>query len=591
MALLKSVRIKNFRSIIDEKIELEDFNCFVGKNDCGKSNVLKALNLFFNGKTDFNTDYNFDTDYSKYAKPGTHQAKEISISVEINVPETFKENGIKEWTKVWRKEGLYADNLNELFEGKTKAITFLSRITYLYIPAVKSNEYFKNLLSDLYSSMTGTVDSSLRALNSKYSKQLQALTVELSSDIKGVLDMDSELEMPPNLEVLFRDLSFSTNDKFVRKIDLNYRGDGVKARHIPSILRFMQKNVEKYRPKRAIVTSYVWGYEEPENGIEFLSCYEMANELFSYSNDAQLLITTHSPAFYSITKNEASKCYFVYKSENGNSKYDTEIEESEIDEKIGLMPLVTPYINQEREKMLIERSTLENRIKEMENKIKSISGNIILITEGKTDTKLIKKSFEELDVDKKFISRISYYEFINNTTLGDDLNKLLDKLKNIDNASIIVGIFDRDKPICSCGENDFIYLGKNVYKTNIPAVENDERNKDDKICIEHYFSNSEIGKELPEHGHLYMGKDFNEYGVSNDGKYCFQGWSRNNSIKPISIIDGANKHLQQISDGAKIATKDQFAEYVINHPNEFNFDNFINIYELILKIVENHDKM
>ena len=52
MHYVKSIHIKNFRSILDERIDLSDYNCFVGKNDSGKSNVLKALNLFFNGKSD-----------------------------------------------------------------------------------------------------------------------------------------------------------------------------------------------------------------------------------------------------------------------------------------------------------------------------------------------------------------------------------------------------------------------------------------------------------------------------------------------------------------------------------------------------------
>ena len=42
--LIQKIRIKNFRSIVDETIELGEYNCFVGRNDCGKSNVLKALN-------------------------------------------------------------------------------------------------------------------------------------------------------------------------------------------------------------------------------------------------------------------------------------------------------------------------------------------------------------------------------------------------------------------------------------------------------------------------------------------------------------------------------------------------------------------
>lgn len=85
MVTIKRVHIKNFRSIVDETIELKDFNCFVGKNDSGKSNVLKALNLFFNEKTDFDTPFDFESDYSKFAKRGQKQAREISIALESTV--------------------------------------------------------------------------------------------------------------------------------------------------------------------------------------------------------------------------------------------------------------------------------------------------------------------------------------------------------------------------------------------------------------------------------------------------------------------------------------------------------------------------
>ena len=46
MVTIQRIRVKNFRSLVDETIELSDYNFFVGKNDSGKSNVLKALNLF-----------------------------------------------------------------------------------------------------------------------------------------------------------------------------------------------------------------------------------------------------------------------------------------------------------------------------------------------------------------------------------------------------------------------------------------------------------------------------------------------------------------------------------------------------------------
>ncbi|WP_447974571.1 ATP-dependent nuclease [Nitrospira sp. Kam-Ns4a] len=44
---IKSVRIRNFRSIKDQTVELDDYTCFVGANGSGKSNVLHALNVFF----------------------------------------------------------------------------------------------------------------------------------------------------------------------------------------------------------------------------------------------------------------------------------------------------------------------------------------------------------------------------------------------------------------------------------------------------------------------------------------------------------------------------------------------------------------
>ena len=81
-----------------------------------------------------------------------------------------------------------------------------------------------------------------------------------------------------------------------------------------------------------------------------------------------------------------------------------------------------------------------------------------------------------------------------------------------------------------------------------------------------------------------MGRDFNKYGYSSDGAWCFQNYEKNQSLTPISIIDGANTHMQRLCDEAQIITKDDFADYVINHPVEFNFENFRKIFEVIRAI-------
>ena len=158
--------------------------------------------------------------------------------------------------------------------------------------------------------------------------------------------------------------------------------------------------------------------------------------------------------------------------------------------------------------------------------------------------------------------------------------KLLDKLSHINNNSIIIGLFDRDKTIFGEKGKTYASLGNNVFKTNIPALDNLERSLDDKICIEHYYSNREIKTET-DGGHLYMGEDFNKFGVSTDQNWCFQNKEKNKGIRDITIVDSGCNHLQRISESAKIISKNDFADYVISHPMEFDFTNYRLIYLLI----------
>ena len=51
---LKKLRLKNFRSYRDVEFDFDNLNVIIGKNDVGKSTVLDALNIFFNGSPDIN---------------------------------------------------------------------------------------------------------------------------------------------------------------------------------------------------------------------------------------------------------------------------------------------------------------------------------------------------------------------------------------------------------------------------------------------------------------------------------------------------------------------------------------------------------
>lgn len=66
MKLIKSIEIRYFRSLYSTTLRnVGDLNIVFGKNDMGKSNLLRALDLFFNCE---NIDTQFELDFSDHRK-------------------------------------------------------------------------------------------------------------------------------------------------------------------------------------------------------------------------------------------------------------------------------------------------------------------------------------------------------------------------------------------------------------------------------------------------------------------------------------------------------------------------------------------
>ena len=89
--------------------------------------------------------------------------------------------------------------------------------------------------------MTNSANATLAKVNRQYSTTLKSLTHQLSANIKNNIGIDSVVSMPNDLGALFRDMQISTDDEYVTNINLDNRGDGIKARHIPSMLLFISE--------------------------------------------------------------------------------------------------------------------------------------------------------------------------------------------------------------------------------------------------------------------------------------------------------------------------------------------------------------
>lgn len=298
---ISNIRIKNFRSLADAQIDAKNLTIFVGSNDEGKSNILRALDLFFN-ESHGGYDFLWEKDYSGYAKKIKQKAPQIEISITFDIPSTFNVDQPVVWKKFWRQYGFFDESI-ALEDGgdlppRSKIFAFLKAIRYEYVPAIKGPEYFERLLGSIHDMLDATVREEIRSAADDFTVEIRRHTQRILSDLEQKIGIKSDLELPTDLKRLFTDLEFRSSVG-ENRVALNQRGDGVKVRHIPIILNWLaeQANHLSAPGKPRVVT--IWGYEEPENNLEIRRCFELTEYFLENSKKIQTLLTTHSPVFYS----------------------------------------------------------------------------------------------------------------------------------------------------------------------------------------------------------------------------------------------------------------------------------------------------
>jgi hypothetical protein len=312
MQLISSIEIRYFRSIYKAKLDgLDGTNIFFGRNDSGKSNVLRALNLFFNEETNPGNSFVFDRDLSSARVAEAAQKKDtrkfVSVRITFNTPTNWQKSlGRQFWIKrSWSSSrGSQAHQETSIKSTSPQYLTrFLNNIKFHYIPAIKDRQIFENLLAEIYD-VVASQDEFLKSLD-KFSKALRARTLSLSQGIDSHLAVSSVIAPPTDLTELFRSLDFETENSHGDRQSLTLqRGDGVQVRHLPAILAFLSdQSPQDY---------HIWGFEEPENSLELANAIQEADAFAAYGsqNNKQVFLTSHSPAFFSLER-EGVRRYFV----------------------------------------------------------------------------------------------------------------------------------------------------------------------------------------------------------------------------------------------------------------------------------------
>ncbi|UML94262.1 ATP-dependent nuclease [Shewanella xiamenensis] len=407
-AMIRQITITNFRSIRKETISSEEITTLVGRNDAGKSNLLRALNLFFNGKTDADTNYNFESDFNINAIVHKQKAKEVKVELVLKLPRSYRKPSSPDtvyWSKVWRAEGFHAEEqkLCELKDGRiisksdfparSKIPYLLKCINYIYIPAIKDANFFRDLQGQLYDVLAAASGQGLHTSAKSFEAEINEHISELMGEIDSTFaNSNNEVKLPQNLRNIFGALEFNADN-----IPLSRRGDGIKIRHIPMMLSFIALKQQSIGTRVAI-RPQIWGFEEPENNVEFSTCFELNNQLVEAAKKyTQIFITTHSPAIYSLSFKDAlpsgikSVSYYVDK-----QGVDTKIRscsEDELHGNIGFLNLVTPLIEEKRKIWTEQEAKYKATLDSLSSQL-SLSSKPRIFLEGLSDKAIINRMLE-----------------------------------------------------------------------------------------------------------------------------------------------------------------------------------------------------
>lgn len=318
LKLISSIRIQGFRSIADEKLtSLDGHVVFTGKNSSGKSNVLRALNLFFNGETSPGEPVDFDVDL--HFRPSRRQKKQISIEVEFSLPSQFRfRSGLeslqrlgsnfsirKTWSLDRQRRPEESVTLiasgEEVQDGDRMVSDFLSLIVFRYIP---NRTVPSELLRDESQAIASVIFKRMRE-SSQAADVLRGLSESaeriLNSTASALADSGAPITRPniataESLGGMLRMSGFQAVGLNGVKVKDENWGAGHQAFFLLHLLRDIDTDYTRQFGWRQAT---VWAVEEPESGLHHDLQTRLAKKFIDWTSDEsrrlQIFTTTHSP--------------------------------------------------------------------------------------------------------------------------------------------------------------------------------------------------------------------------------------------------------------------------------------------------------
>jgi len=390
--MIEKIIIENFRSIKRQEIKLDPINAFVGPNNAGKSNIMKALNLVL-GDTYPSVRSFEEKDFYNYDKPN-----HIKIEVRFDSPLTCNPDvyGFRLTFDGAQCEYLAIDDNGDVViysSGREVRVSneMKEEVALMYLGLERQASYqIKATQWTLYGKLLRHIEKQIDNLkkqnfkssiensyNSAIHPYLQQMEDILKTHVKKQtgLDLHLRLSIMDPIETIKNLRPYLQEDSSSKEFDAEDMGYGTQSALAIAIARAYAEIIRQ---------PLVMAIEEPELYLHPHGCrhfYKLLKELSE--NKIQIIYTTHERSFVDISNFQS---IHLVRKESGETKVYSGIDKTvSSDDAIKMA------------------SKFDERINEV-----FFANHVILVGEGTPDKIACQLALEKLglEIDKEGISII-----------------------------------------------------------------------------------------------------------------------------------------------------------------------------------------